>query len=78
MEEEDKKTSQPLFIWGVLLVILAIGGYYLFTKVRDKESEQQSDMETVTLQLKWVEQAQFMGFLVANKLGIKLHKVDFS
>jgi NitT/TauT family transport system substrate-binding protein len=69
MEEEDKKTSQPLFIWGILLVILAIGGYYLFTKVREKESEQQSDMETVTLQLKWVEQAQFMGFLVANKLG---------
>ena len=50
------------------MVVLLIGGYFLFTKVLNK-TEEEKQMDTLTLQLKWIEQAQFMGFLVANELG---------
>ncbi|MFA5633966.1 MAG: ABC transporter substrate-binding protein [Candidatus Dojkabacteria bacterium] len=68
MEEEKQSSSQSPLIWLLLLVIAAVGIYFLFTKVIDK-GEEKSDMDGITLQLKWVEQGQFMGFLVAEKLG---------
>jgi len=64
---EEKNSSSSLLIGVVLLVVVAVGVYYLFTK--DSKSEDDKQMDTVTLQLKWIEQAQFMGFLVAREMG---------
>ena len=68
MEGEKQNPSQTPFLWLLLLVIVAIGVYFLFTKIKNKQ-ESKSNMDRVTLQLKWVDQGQFMGFLVADKLG---------
>ena len=67
MEEEKNKSSQPLII-GVVLILLLVGGYFLFTKVINK-TEEKGSMDNLTLQLKWIEQAQFMGFIVAKEKG---------
>ncbi len=67
MEEKEKKSS--LIPTVVILLLLAVGGYLIYNNVlKEKESEDESK-DTLTLQLKWVEQAQFMGFIVAEKLG---------
>jgi NitT/TauT family transport system substrate-binding protein len=68
MEEEQTKSSNSLVVGIVAILILAVGGYFLFTRVIDKP-EEDKEMDTLTLQLKWIEQAQFMGFLVADELG---------
>jgi NitT/TauT family transport system substrate-binding protein len=67
MEEEKRNSSNPLLL-GVVLLILLLGGYLLFSNVLNKP-EEKSTRDSLTLQLKWIEQAQFMGFLVADKLG---------
>jgi NitT/TauT family transport system substrate-binding protein len=64
---EEKNSSSSLLIGVVLLILVAVGVYFLFLK--DSPKEEKGDMDTVTLQLKWIEQAQFMGFLVARELG---------
>jgi len=68
MEEEQTKSSNSLVVGIVAVLILAVGGYFLFTNVINKPDEEK-EMDTLTLQLKWIEQAQFMGFLVADELG---------
>jgi hypothetical protein len=68
MEEEQTKSSNSLVVGIVAILILAVGGYFLFTRIIDKP-EEDKEMDTLTLQLKWIEQAQFMGFLVADELG---------
>jgi NitT/TauT family transport system substrate-binding protein len=67
MEEKQNNSSQNLIVGVVIVVLLLVGGYFLFTKVLNKTEEKQ--MDHLTLQLKWIEQAQFMGFLVAQKQG---------
>jgi len=66
--EEEKKSSPSTLSWVVFLLLLGVGLYFGVTKLIDKEP-QETEMDTVTLQLKWIEQAQFMGFLVADELG---------
>jgi len=68
MEEEKNKSSQTILIGVVAIVVLSIAGYLLFTKVLNKPVEGEQ-MDSLTLQLKWIEQAQFMGFLVAKEKG---------
>lgn len=68
MEEKQTTSSSKILSVLVVIVLLLIGGYFLFTKVLNKPTEEKT-MDTLTLQLKWIEQAQFMGFLVAEKLG---------
>ncbi len=68
MEENTQKSSQGLIVGVVIVILIAIGAYYLFTQVLNKD-ESKKQMDSLTLQLKWVEQAQFMGFLVAKELG---------
>lgn len=64
MEESDKGPS--LLVVIILVALLAVGvGYFYF----NKDKAESSDMDKVTLQLKWVEQAQFAGFLVADAKG---------
>jgi NitT/TauT family transport system substrate-binding protein len=69
MEEERKEASNPLLVGTVVIMLLLVAGYFLFTKVLNKPEENEEQMDSLTLQLKWIEQAQFMGFLVANELG---------
>lgn len=55
--------------WILVLIVAVVGVYFLYTQILKKESESTEEMDRVTLQLKWIEQAQFMGFLVAKELG---------
>jgi len=64
---EEKNSSSSLIVGVILLLLVAVGIYFLFLKDSPKDEEKGRD--TVTLQLKWIEQAQFMGFLVARELG---------
>jgi NitT/TauT family transport system substrate-binding protein len=50
---------------GVLIaiIIIAVGGYYIWQSQKPKEAEK------LTLQLKWVTQAQFAGYYVAKAKG---------
>jgi NitT/TauT family transport system substrate-binding protein len=68
MEEEKKESSGSLLTGVLVIILLLVGGYFLFTMVLNKPQEDK-EMDTLTLQLKWIEQAQFMGFLVAEELG---------
>jgi NitT/TauT family transport system substrate-binding protein len=68
MEEQKNKSSQNLPSVVFFALLLVVGGYFLFTQVLNKPQAEEQ-MDTVTLQLKWIEQAQFMGFLVADKQG---------
>jgi NitT/TauT family transport system substrate-binding protein len=67
--EEENKTSTSKLPMLLIVVAVVIGGYLFFTKVVNKETTQDEEMDKITLQLKWIEQAQFMGFLVAQELG---------
>lgn len=64
---EEKNSSSSLLIGVILLLLVAAGVYFLFLK--DSPENEEEGRDTVTLQLKWIEQAQFMGFLVARELG---------
>ena len=64
---EEKNSSSSLLIGVILLLLVGVGVYFLFFK--DSTKKEGEKMDTVTLQLKWIEQAQFMGFLVARELG---------
>lgn len=64
---EEKNSSNSLLIGVILLLLVAAGVYFLFLK--DSPENEEEGKDTVTLQLKWIEQAQFMGFLVARELG---------
>lgn len=64
---EEKNSSSSLLIGVILLLLVAAGVYFLFLK--DSPENEEEGKDTVTLQLKWIEQAQFMGFLVARELG---------
>jgi NitT/TauT family transport system substrate-binding protein len=68
MEETEKKSSQPFILGILVLIVVLIGSYLIFNKVL-KQPEDQTPNDQLTLQLKWIEQAQFMGFLVAQKQG---------
>lgn len=68
MEETEKKSSQPFILGILVLIVVLIGSYLIFNKVL-KQPEDQTENDQLTLQLKWIEQAQFMGFLVAREMG---------
>lgn len=65
--EEQTKTSSSQLVIALVVILAVVGGYFLFTRVANKPEDKQ--MDELTLQLKWVEQAQFMGFLVAKEKG---------
>ncbi len=67
--QEEKNSSQSKMPWILVLIVAVVGVYFLYTQILKKESESTEEMDRVTLQLKWIEQAQFMGFLVAKELG---------
>ncbi len=69
MEEEQKKSSQPLTAVVFFGLLLIVGGYFVYTQVLNKPEAEDEQLDSLTLQLKWIEQAQFMGFLVADELG---------
>jgi NitT/TauT family transport system substrate-binding protein len=68
MEEQQNISSPNLTKVLFLVLLVVVGGYFLFTYVFNKP-ETEGEMDKVNLQLKWIEQAQFMGFLVADKQG---------
>lgn len=68
MEEERKESSGSPIVVIVVVLLLVVGGYLLFSRFFNK-AEDQGENDSLTLQLKWIEQAQFMGFLVAQELG---------
>lgn len=64
MEDNNSPFSLGVII---LAVVLLLGvGYFALNSDEDTTS---GDLDPVTLQLKWVEQAQFAGFLVADANG---------
>lgn len=70
MEEGTKQS--PLFTIGAVLLLLTIvglGAYYFYSQSQDSEEPVSGEMDKITLQLKWVKQAQFMGYLVADEQG---------
>ena len=67
MEEEQKGSPSAIPVILMVLAVLVLG-YFAYTKVINKD-ETPTEMDEMTLQLKWIEQAQFMGFLVAKEQG---------
>jgi len=67
MEEEQKSSPSAISVILMILAVLILG-YFAYTKLIKKD-ETPTEMEEMTLQLKWIKQAQFMGFLVAEKQG---------
>ena len=63
---ENSEKSPPFIVVAILVALLAIGiGYFYLNQNKDESGER----DKITLQLKWVEQAQFAGFLVADAKG---------
>lgn len=69
MDEVKEKVSSGngLIIIGVLLA-LAVVGFMIFTR-GEKEDDADNELDKIVLQLKWVPQAQFAGYLVADAMG---------
>jgi len=67
--EEEQKSSPSLIPTLLGIVVLVILGYFAYTKVISPTKEGTDQNDQMTLQLKWIEQAQFMGFLVAKEQG---------
>lgn len=66
--EEEQKSSPSLVLILLTIAVLVIAGYFIYQRVVEKP-EDQTQNDEMTLQLKWIEQAQFMGFLVAKEKG---------
>jgi NitT/TauT family transport system substrate-binding protein len=64
---KEGKSSKG-FVIILLVVVVGLASYFLFFN-NPKEEAEEEKMDKVTLQLKWIEQAQFMGFLVAREMG---------
>ncbi|MBD3279994.1 myristoyl transferase [Candidatus Dojkabacteria bacterium] len=64
----EKQEGLPMLLIVAVLVIIAVVGGYFYLNQDDSESDNEK-MDEVTLQLKWVPQAQFAGFLVADEMG---------
>ncbi|MCA9376486.1 ABC transporter substrate-binding protein [Candidatus Nomurabacteria bacterium] len=64
----EKKNNFPILIIGALLVLVL--GYFLFSgnEKADKDDAEKK-LDPVVLQLKWIPQAQFAGYLVADAKG---------
>ena len=67
MEEIEKKSSLVPILVGILLLV--VGGYFVYSNTQKEKVEEPNEKDSLTLQLKWIEQAQFMGYIVADKLG---------
>ena len=67
MEEIEKKSSLVPIL--VVILLLAVGGYFVYSNTQKEKVEEPNEKDSLTLQLKWIEQAQFMGYIVADKLG---------
>jgi NitT/TauT family transport system substrate-binding protein len=67
---EENNQSPSMIVGIIFLLLFVVGGavYYFYTNQKEEESTS-GDMDEITLQLKWVEQAQFMGYLVADAQG---------
>jgi NitT/TauT family transport system substrate-binding protein len=65
MNENSNSPSKWLVV--LLVAIIAIGGVYLYTN--KKSAKEDTGLDRVTLQLKWVPQAQFAGYFVALEKG---------
>lgn len=64
---EEGKSSKG-FMMILLIAVVGFASYFLLFNNPNQGGEE-GEMDRVTLQLKWIEQAQFMGFLVAREMG---------
>ncbi len=68
MEGNKEQSSPLLMIVGIFAIaVVVIGAIWVYNRGKDETPETENDK--VVLQLKWVRQAQFMGYLVAEAKG---------
>ncbi|MEI7579090.1 MAG: ABC transporter substrate-binding protein [bacterium] len=68
MQEQKSSSTSMLVIGLVVVVLIGLGIVYLAKKSPDKKSAD-GKKDKIVLQLKWVPQAQFAGYFVADKKG---------
>lgn len=71
MDETKDKNSPTMLIAGVVVLGLLLlgGGYLVLRNNQNKQVAENSVKDKITLQLKWVPQAQFAGYFVAKNKG---------
>ena len=68
MDKKDTTSSNSLIFGIVIVVAVILIGVFLFRNNQTGQDKDQN-LDKVRLQLKWIKQAQFMGYLVADEMG---------
>ncbi len=71
MDDNKSQSSNLPIILGVIVVlaVIIIGGAVLLMSQQNNENGQEKELDKVKLQLKWVKQAQFAGYIMADTQG---------